>query len=243
MAALAQQAGWNPNTARRYVQFARANGAVHSDRAPNLPALNVNRRLFELDIGQPLELTGDWVIVGDVHVPTTNLDMARRVLIVAQHHGLRRLIIAGDLLNNDVFSVHPRTSEPVPWRREMAAARELLRAWLGWFDQVIWLAGNHERRLIRAVYGAFEMEELWMLIIHDKRVTVSRYSWCTIQTPQGIWRITHPRAYSRIPLRTAATIAMREGQHVWTFHEHHLGDGDGPKRALCGGERRRIVRP
>lgn len=181
-------------------------------------------KLFSVNIGAPARLGGDWLIVGDVHCPTTDYEMAALVGMVAEQRGLSQLLIAGDLLNQDVFSVHPRSGEPVPWQHEKAAARSLLLEWMDQFERIVWLAGNHERRLSRSTWGALEMVDLRDMIIgHQSNVEVSRYSYCLIDTPNGTWRVTHPRNYSRIPLRTANALAMKYGQHVLSFHEHHLG--------------------
>lgn len=181
-------------------------------------------KLFSVNIGAATHLDGDWLIVGDVHAPTTDYDLAQLVGMVAERHGLTQLLIAGDLLNQDVFSVHPRSGEPVPWQHEKAAARSLLLEWLDLFERVVWSGGNHERRLSRATWGAFEMEDLRDMIIgYNSNVEVTRYGYVVIETPTGPWRVTHPKNYSRIPLRTANTLAMKYGMHVLSFHEHHVG--------------------
>ena len=42
-----------------------------------------NPDLFKVHIGTPLQLSGDWMIVGDVHVPCTDYDFAALVQLVA----------------------------------------------------------------------------------------------------------------------------------------------------------------
>jgi hypothetical protein len=169
-------------------------------------------------------LTGNWLIFGDVHAPTTDLDMVNLALAVADYRGIKNLLIAGDLLNNDVFSTHPKSGEDVPWQKEKIAARQLLEDWMQFFDRIVWTAGNHERRLSRATWGQFGMTDLRDMIIgHRSKVEPSRYGYCTIDSPTGTWRVTHPKTYSKVPLKTANLLAMKHQQHVITFHEHHFG--------------------
>lgn len=197
-----------------------------------------DRRLFTFDKDKPLTLDGDWMIIGDVHAPTTDYDFAQLVGLVAQKLGITRLLIAGDILNNDIFSTHPKEDEPVPWQREKAAARQLIQEWLEVFDTVVWSAGNHERRLSKQTWGALGMEDMRQLIAdNDSRVQTTRYGYVTIRTPMGDWRITHPKRYGTRPLAVANKIAMHYGVHVWSFHEHHFGVtwSDNGKHLLVNG--------
>ena len=232
----ARQLGYNENTSRRYkdiakdvprkrrravtlpATFKKQENIIHLDTTgPEVP------ELFQVDLGQALTLSGDWMLVGDVHVPTTDWALAMKVADVAEMLGVKSLLICGDLLNQDAMSFHPRTSKPIDWTDELTATRLLLNRWLEWFSQIVWLAGNHETRLIRWSGGIMGMEELRNNLVWDKPVRVSRFQYCIIKTPTGDWRISHPKSFSRIPLRVANTLALQEGQHVVTFHEHHLG--------------------
>lgn len=185
------------------------------------------RDLYNNPLPPMLHLDGDWMLTGDVHTPTMDYDMVGLVGAVAEKHGVKNLLVAGDLLNNDVFSVHPKIDEGIPWEREKVAARELLREWAGQFDRIVWSSGNHERRLSRKTWGALRMVDLRDIVAAPfiDRIEFTERGYVIIDTPNGEWRITHPRNYSQIPLRTANRLAMKWGQHVVTFHEHHLGMG------------------
>lgn len=195
--------------------------------------------LFQFDIEKPMELDGDWMIIGDVHAPTTDYDFAQLVSVIAERDGIKQLLIAGDILNNDIFSTHPTEDVKVPWKREKAAARALLLEWIDQFDTIVLTAGNHERRLSKATWGEYSMEDLRDLLIgYNSKVKVSRYGYCVINTPTGPWRITHPKKYATIPLKTASAIAGRFRMHAWLFHEHYLGiswASHGPHIIVNGG--------
>jgi hypothetical protein len=225
---IAESFGWKRDdgepishrTVRRYKQLWIADGC------PTFGVTSIVQKppsLFDHSIGEALRLSGDWMIVGDVHAPTTDFEFAMRVVDVGERLGIKRLLIGGDMLNNDVFSRHPKTSEGIQFKDEAAAARALLLCWLEWFDEIVWTAGNHERRFEKWVNGAKGIESLKRDILLDNRIITSRFGYCSIDTPRGIWRVTHPKNYSRIPLRTVNALSAKHNCHVWGFHEHHLG--------------------
>ena len=57
--------------------------------------------LFTPSLGKMLELDGDWIIVGDVQLPTTDYDFAALPAAIAKRHlkKPRQLAIVGDLMN------------------------------------------------------------------------------------------------------------------------------------------------
>jgi hypothetical protein len=218
-AAVARMWGWSVPTTRRYLQYWRADGK------PDYDQQNGQRKpaLFDINIGQPFVLEGDFVLVGDVHAPTTDWELAMKVIDVGERWGIRRLIIGGDMLNNDAFSHHPKTSDDIPYKQEAEAAAALLESWLDYFEEIIWISGNHERRFEKWLRGAKNIHDLKASILPDSRIKTSRFGYCLIDTPQGRWRVTHPREYSRIRIRKANFLCNKFRTHIWSFHEHHLG--------------------
>ncbi|RMD64499.1 hypothetical protein D6833_04345, partial [Candidatus Parcubacteria bacterium] len=187
------------------------------------------RELFEvIDFGQPLSLSGDWLIVGDVHVPATDYDFAGLVTLVALHEmeeGQRNLLVAGDMLNADSFSRYEQFVTPPTFSQELKAARALISEWLEVFDRVVFLIGNHERRFIKKLEGALETTDFYAMLTGNPKATFSAFGWCVIDTPTGRWRVTHPRNYSVNQLRVASDLAIKFQQHIIAHHEHHFGIG------------------
>ena len=135
----------------------------------------------------------------------------------------RRLIIAGDFFNFDTFSTYAQLMQIPGWTEERTAARTLLGEWLDVFDEIYMLMGNHERRLIRFTAGAFEENDILSLITTNERVKMSKHGYMTIDTDNGVYRVTHQKNYSVIPLRVADDLANKFQQHIITHHEHHIG--------------------
>jgi len=53
----------------------------------------------------------------------------------------------------------------------------------------------------------------------------SVYGWCNIETPTGLWRVTHPKNYGINQLSVAEALAQKHQCHVITHHEHHAAIG------------------
>ena len=182
----------------------------------------------DFSLGQPLKLEGDWMIAGDIHVPFCDYDFANLISMVAlkQLKKPRRLLIAGDLFNMDTFSTYAHLTNIPTWAEERKAAKGLMDEWLSTFGEIVFLMGNHDRRLQKFTGGAFDETDIISLVISNPaRVKASNYGWCTIDTPGGVYRVTHPKNYGINQLTVADALAQKYNQNVISFHEHHLGVG------------------
>ena len=191
------------------------------------PALIAVIRELEIpELRRPWQLEGDWLICGDVHLPFTDWEWAARVSRIGRKmRRPRRLLIAGDLLDMTNFSVYQHIVEPPTWAQEKASAKALLAEWLGVFQEIKILSGNHERRLVRFTASAFDETDWLGLLTDNERVQSSARGWCTINTASGCWRVTHPRNYSINQLTVADQLALKHNCHVISAHEHHLSLG------------------
>ncbi len=183
--------------------------------------------LFKVDIGKPLSLTGDFIIVGDVHVPTTDYEFVALPAAVGKKQ-LRhpRLIIGGDLFNMDVFSKYPALTTRPTWKDERLAAKQLINEWLEVFEHIYILVGNHERRTAKFTHESLTSTDLVEMAVSDlERVTISNYGWCTVQTEKEPWRITHQEDYSKNQLNVAGELALKYQSNIISFHQHHLALG------------------
>lgn len=183
--------------------------------------------LFVVSLGEPLILEGDAVIVGDIHVPCTDYDWAQRAAMVGLYHlaAPRTLVIAGDLVNADFASRYDLIHELPRWDQEVQAARHLFRVWLEVFDRVIFLAGNHERRLSKFTRGELGMQHLADLLLQDERVIVSHWGHCLLISGGIPYRVTHARNYSLNSLTVGHELANKYQQHIINHHQHHLSKG------------------
>ncbi len=178
--------------------------------------------------GAPFALSGDFVITGDWQLPTTNYDFAALPSAIGQKHlpkGNRRLIIAGDFINADAFTTYESDLPTPAFEDELAAAEWLVGEMLRVYNEIYWIMGNHERRIGKRTRGALNHNRLRSLITRDERVKVSPWGHLTIDTPQGIYRVTHACNYSVNQLTVASELAQKFQQHIISHHEHHCGIG------------------
>lgn len=178
-------------------------------------------------VPDPIVVDGDWIIVGDVHVPTTNYEFAMLTLVVAKKYGIRNLWIAGDMYNMDAYSRYEKELPDAEYEAEIRAARHLFEVWQSWFTRIVVTSGNHEARVYKRTNGDYRLRTLVFNTLGkiDDSLTISDLGWGLIETRHGTWRVTHPKSYRKSPLSTINDIAMNKGQHVIGWHEHHLSKG------------------
>lgn len=183
---------------------------------------------FKFKLGTPLTITGDCIIVGDIHVPLTDWWFSGRVSEIAKRHlkPPKKLIIAGDFFNFDAFSLYAQVIPLPTWRQEREAAYFLINEWLDTFDEIYAIMGNHERRLQRFTAGAFDTADIWSLITTNEKLLFSKFGYCNLESKNtGLWRITHQKNYSILQLNVADALAHKHKCNIVTHHEHHSAIG------------------
>jgi hypothetical protein len=189
--------------------------------------LNITPRpeLFQHAVGEPLKLSGDWIVLGDVQLPTTDYDFAILPAAIAKRHlsKPRQLLIVGDLMNMDCFASYEKEVGLPSFRQEIESARVIIMEWYKVFDRIVWLPGNHERRASRNTSAAIMMEDLAALI--NARVETSNLDHAIIETPNGEYRAVHGSDYGINQLTVADSLASKYRQHIISFHEHHCAMG------------------
>jgi len=186
--------------------------------------------LYRVDFGQPLELELEQALIfGDVHVPATDYDFAMLPVAIARKHmkkGKRVLIISGDLYNMDVASAYSKICQNPSLDAEIVAAEHLMEIWLKVFDNIIFLMGNHDRRISKKLEGEVHAKHLIHWLTKSPRVTASNFGWCVVHSGDGApWRITHSCNYSINQLTVANVLAQKYQMNIISHHEHHLAKG------------------
>lgn len=163
-------------------------------------------------------------VIGDVHLPTTDMELAERMLEDCHKHNIRNLAIIGDLVNFDVLGRYPHLVPPHSLDAELSAAQEFLDHLTMAFDNVWLTMGNHEHRMLKE-WPQLPFTRMAELFSTGGLVEVSPYGHM-VATVQGVpWRLTHQRNYSRLPLRVARDLAVKYQMNTITHHEHHLAKG------------------
>lgn len=171
--------------------------------------------------GEP-HIYGDCIVTGDFQLPTTDYEMAERVLVVGRALGIKTLLIVGDWVNMDAFSKYDHIVPPIPFATEVQVSVRLMERYARWFDD-IWLAlGNHEHRLLKLMKGDVSGSMLGRLLsaVGDK-LHITPYSHIIIHSGGQTWRATHQVNYSKIKGRVGDELAQKYQMNILTHHQHH----------------------
>lgn len=185
-------------------------------------------------------LEGDWMVCGDLELPFVSPEMVDMLLNQAKRLKIRRLLIAGDIFEFQQLGVYTAVVPPPHPKTETNIAYAMMDKWLDWFTEVRCLLGNHDCRVLKALEGTVEDEDV-MAILRSKlgggsKVHWTIYGYCLIDTPAGTWRFTHPKNYRKMPLSLSIELASKFRQHVCVFHLHRTAVGWHPDGKHIVGE-------
>lgn len=207
------------------LSYGQAAGAIYRYEQTLQGAPPEKPQLFNINLGAPIELEGDFLVLNDCQCPTVDEDMARLVVPVAQARGIRNLIINGDFINADWISGYP-VLVPLPTaHQEIKAAGYLLEEWLRHFDRIIIHSGNHEDRFLKINAGNLDLGQLVRMMTSSDRVEWSNFDHCWVNSPSGRWLVAHGKHYSVNQLVVADQYAQKFQAHVILGHQHHLAFG------------------
>jgi hypothetical protein len=166
----------------------------------------------------------------DLHAPQHDAAAIELALERARQTDTKRLIIAGDALNLGwASSFLGRTGySPEDTEEEFQVCEQLFKQILTVFDQIIIVGGNHcEGRWSKVIGGQVEFARLLRMILGDEvvnKMVITERRYCTIDTPNGVWRFTHQAGKGRKrQLSMAEELASVTGQHIVMGHQHYLG--------------------
>jgi len=163
------------------------------------------------------------LIMGDAEIPEHDAEMFGMVMDIARKFNVKTLIINGDFIAMDCFSRHNKTTvSKLDFQRELDPALESLRVFLQQFEQIIYITGNHEKRLSYALDGHIT---LTLFLRGLEGVAYSEYDYCIVENAGEQFYVCHPSNYSRTPCALPSKIASIKLKHVISGHTHHLSKG------------------
>jgi predicted phosphodiesterase len=99
-----------------------------------------------------ITIEGNAVVISDVHIPRHCPKTLTRAMKIGKIHGLKRLVIAGDLIDFNMISRHPSEGGPQLSPAEaIVLALRVLKKLSAWFGEIVILKGNHDERLQKLV--------------------------------------------------------------------------------------------
>lgn len=139
------------------------------------------------------ELSGDWLITADWHLPFYNRELAEKIIPLCKKHGITKHLIVGDFFDELAFSKFV-DYERLTWAEEKGYAREVGEILFAEFNETRFLMGNHDNRLFKLMMGKGDpmtvWEEVFLKAANDK--WVSLYNHCFLTSGGRRWFITHP---------------------------------------------------
>jgi hypothetical protein len=117
-------------------------------------------------------------------------------------HGIRKLVIAGDLIATDQDGLNSWLNtfvdkDDLNYEDSIAVVVMILRQLVAWFtDGIIIIEGNHDDRIARATKGEVHLG----MLIKDVNVVYSRYAFLWVNTTRGPIKIVHPDNFSGDPV-------------------------------------------
>ena len=217
---------WRCGTSRYERLQREVTGDMLALPPPRTPPLPAHVQLVDTDI----------VVAGDWHVPYYDPTMAAMLISEAQRLEIDTLVLNGDFLDEEVFFAGGMEHPPFAsaFATELATARRLLQELLRVFNHIVWVAGNHERRLYRMTGGEIALSALATIALGggSEAVTTTDRDYITAHyTGSRPWRITHGQGGSvKQPLRAALEKANSYDTNVIQGHNHlwgltHTADG------------------
>lgn len=193
---------------------------------------------FKVDLDSPITVESDAMITADWHIPLFDLEYTNVMLDKANELGLKTLIVAGDFWNMDALSDYAPKQPSANLEKELESGLDIMRTVLRSFDRVVYVWGNHDARLHKALGMKLQFRNAMKLVfegldkneINKIEFTNLDHTWLKVEGND--YYICHPASYSRVPLTAARVLATKYNANVITAHSHHCAVGyalDGKK--------------
>ena len=109
---------------------------------------------------------------------------------------------------------------------EIKESRRVLKSLEEKFEKILWMMGNHEKRLIKILNRVLDTATLSRLMGTDTpKWTVSPYYWCILESAGVKWQIEHPLNTGK---GTSKKLADKFDTNIIMFHNHHYSVTSSP---------------
>jgi predicted phosphodiesterase len=221
------------------------NGLKRANYKRHLVPLDVEER-FTFNLDTPITVTDPAVaITADWHIPLYDPEYVNYFIETCRNAEVRTLIIGGDFFNFDALSQYQPKQEEAGLERELAEGQMVMATLLETFDRIVYVWGNHDARLHKALGFSIQFKEAMKLVFGSlgtsalESIEFSNLDHCWVDQGDGRrWYVCHPASYSRIPLSTPRTLAAKYDAGVISAHAHHCAIGlatDGDKVVVEAG--------
>lgn len=162
------------------------------------------------------------LLLFDVHAPFHSAAWINRALEFALKQRCSVVGVMGDLIDFSAFSPYGR-EHAVEAEDEIASAREIISALASNFAEVVYVAGNHEARMVRRTEGALALMSTMEMFVQKENVRLSDYRWADFISGGERFRAVHPKNFSQTASSVARDLCSKFLCHVITGHGHSWG--------------------
>lgn len=158
------------------------------------------------------------LVLGDLQIPFHDAAFLNKCISLARCWGIRRLLLGGDVLDLNAFSIWVTRSADA--NAELDEAERTMARVISGFATIDWLMGNHEDRIRKALGAWLSADRIRKLIGLGANVEAHDYYHCFVGDD---WIVTHPKNTSVIPARVAVWLSEKFGRNVAMLHNHVCG--------------------
>lgn len=171
---------------------------------------------------------GDAVVISDVHLPLTDYAFAETVVARGRFFGVRRLIIAGDLLDNASRNKFRRKTAPASFSKGLEMSRKLLQFYGEWFEEIWFEPGNHDDWFLEDMEGDLIFDDFAQLLVTDEvrsKFIATPYDRVTLISGDEPYTIPHQSEVSVYHLKVAEDLAFKFNTNMIIPHQHTTAQG------------------
>ncbi len=179
--------------------------------------------------------TDNVMIISDTEIPDHNPLYLLLALYMAMAHGIKDLIIAGDLIATDQAGLVSWITtwvdkDELNFEDAISVVVMILKEFEKWFTTITIIEGNHDDRIARATGGQVHFG----MLIKDTKAVYSRYAFMWLETSRGPVKIVHPSNFSGDPVTLGQFLYNTEPRkcHYVVAHCHRRQDGWSPDGAF-----------
>lgn len=225
------------------VEIAKSLGVNEASVRRGLAAVHYNPHHMPLELMEDMSLLldkplshdvaalGGVVVTADWHHPLTDYALVNQLVDHASEIGAKYLIVAGDWWNLDAMSVFDAKQDTANLKRELSYSTAAMEKVASLFEKVYFTWGNHDNRFVKLLQYKLDFSKSMRLLFAElapeivDKIVFSNLDYMNILTPNGQYRVSHPKSYSRVPLYNPRNQASKFHMHALSGHTHHFALG------------------
>lgn len=167
----------------------------------------------------PPQINKSCLVIGDAQAPFHDAQFLNKIKKVTFAYGVKTCIWCGDMIDFHAISIF-LSQKKTSIEEELVEDEIALGQIADGFDDVLWVAGNHDERMSRMLTEWIPIDRLRLMLRLDDLVKTTDYYYCFIGKQ---WMATHPKNSSVIPARIPSMLAQKYQRNTISFHGHLNG--------------------